>query len=98
MNRILEMIADNKLRVHVEALDEELLIRGFQKVANRITLGLILASLVVGAALLMRIDTAFRLFGYPGLEMILFLIAAIGGLLLCVTIVLSDRHDRHEKR
>ena len=30
---------------------------GFQKVANRITLGLILAALIVGAAMLMRVET-----------------------------------------
>ncbi len=94
MNRIFELMADNKLRVHVDAIDEKLLIRGFQKVANRITLGLILASIVVGAALIMRIETDFRLFGYPGLAMILFLVACAGGLALAATIVFSDRRDQ----
>lgn len=37
--------------------------------ANRITLGLVLAALIVGAALLMRVETTFRLFGYPGFAM-----------------------------
>ena len=43
--------------------DEDLFMSGLQKIANRITLGLILAALIVGAAMLMRIQTSFRLFG-----------------------------------
>src|SRR5262249_34835150 len=41
--------------------------------------GLVLAALIVGAALLMRVPTNFQLFGYPGLAMICFLAAAAGG-------------------
>ena len=51
---------------------------GFQKVANRITVGLILAALIVGAALLMRVETTFRILGYPGLAILCFLAAAGG--------------------
>ena len=39
---------------------------GFQKVANRITVGLVVAALIVGAALMMRVETTFRIWGYPG--------------------------------
>jgi ubiquinone biosynthesis protein len=67
---------------------------GLQKVANRITLGLVLAALIVGAALLMRVDTPFRILGYPGLPMIFFLLAAIAGIVLVVSIVFYDRHPR----
>jgi hypothetical protein len=63
---------------------------GFQKVANRITLGLLLAALIIGAAMLMRVDTAFRILGYPGLAIIFFLLAAGGGLALMLTILLKD--------
>lgn len=62
--------------MHVEAIDEARLMEGMQKVANRIALGLVLAALIVGAALLMDVETSFRIFGYPGLAMLLFLAAA----------------------
>jgi predicted unusual protein kinase regulating ubiquinone biosynthesis (AarF/ABC1/UbiB family) len=91
VNRILDAIADNQLSVNVEAIDEQTLVDGFQKVANRIATGLILAALIVGAALLMRIDTDFRIFGYPGLAILFFLAAAAGGLSLLVSIFLHDR-------
>ena len=43
-----------------------LLIEGLQKVANRITMGLILAAMIVSAAMVMRVETTFRILGYPG--------------------------------
>ena len=94
INRILDRLADNDFEIKVEALDEARLMEGMQKVANRITLGLVLAALIVGAALLMRVETSFRLFGYPGLAILLFLGAAVGGLGLVLTILINDIRAR----
>jgi ubiquinone biosynthesis protein len=90
MSRILDHIADNDLKLDVDAIDEHRLMTGLQKIANRITLGLILAALIVGAALLMRVETDFRIFGYPGLAILCFLCAAAGGLALIFTILVRD--------
>ena len=92
--RILDLAATNGLRVKVDAIDERLLIEGLQKIANRIALGLVLASLIVGAALLMHVPTRFQIFGYPGLAMLLFLAAAAGGIALALSIVFGDRTRR----
>ncbi len=91
VEKILDLVSTNSLRVEVDAIDERELIAGIQKIANRIALGLILAALIVGAALLTQVQTTFRIFGYPGLAMIFFLIAAGGGAALAGSIVLSDR-------
>ena len=90
INRILDRLADNEFQVKVDAIDEARLMEGMQKVANRISLGLILAALIVGAALMMDVPTSFQLFGYPGLAILLFLAAAAGGIALAVTILVSD--------
>ena len=90
LNKILDTIGNNKLSVDVNAIDEKILLDGLQKVANRITLGLVVAALIVGAAMLMRVETSFRIFGYPGLAMILFLLAAAAGILLSVSIIFTD--------
>jgi predicted unusual protein kinase regulating ubiquinone biosynthesis (AarF/ABC1/UbiB family) len=95
VNQILATVADNELRFKVDAFDENEMIRAFQKVANRITVGVVLAALIVGAALMMRVDTAFRLFGYPGFAMLCFLFAAAGGVAVVWDIV---RHDLPERR
>jgi hypothetical protein len=67
---------------------------GFTKIANRITMGLVLAALIVGAAQLMQVQTTFRIAGYPGLAIILFLAAAAGGAALVIDIFLADRKHR----
>jgi predicted unusual protein kinase regulating ubiquinone biosynthesis (AarF/ABC1/UbiB family) len=90
LNKIMDSIAENKLKVQVDALDEVHLMAGFQKVANRITVGLILAALIVGASMLMRVETSFRILGYPGLAILFFLAAALGGIVLVINILFSD--------
>ena len=94
LNKILDRIADNDLSVKVDAIDEHRLISGLEKIANRITLGLILAALIVGAAMLMNVPTTFKIFGYPGIAMIFFLAAAAGGIALVISILVYDA--KHE--
>lgn len=90
INQILDAAANNQLQVKVDAFNETRLIEGLQKIANRITMGLILAALIIGAAMLMRIETPFRILGYPAIGILLFLLAAVGGLLLIVNILWHD--------
>jgi predicted unusual protein kinase regulating ubiquinone biosynthesis (AarF/ABC1/UbiB family) len=90
LNKILDTVGNNKLSIDVNAIDEKVLLDGLQKVANRITLGLVVAALIVGAAMLMRVETSFRIFGYPGLAMILFILAAAAGVMLIVSITFTD--------
>jgi predicted unusual protein kinase regulating ubiquinone biosynthesis (AarF/ABC1/UbiB family) len=94
LNTALDGDGANPLRIKVDAIDETTLMVGMQKVANRITLGLVLSALIVGAALLMRVETPFRIFGYPGLAILCFLVAAIAGLWLVTTIMVGDWHER----
>jgi predicted unusual protein kinase regulating ubiquinone biosynthesis (AarF/ABC1/UbiB family) len=90
VNRILDALAGNDLRLKVEVIDHGSIIEGLQKVANRIALGLVLAALIVGAAMLMRVPTAFTILGYPGVAILLFLVAAGGGFWMAWTILAGD--------
>jgi len=90
VNKILDTIGNNEFKVDVNAIDEKVVLEGLQKVANRIAMGLVLAALIVGAAMLMRVETSFKILGYPGFAMIFFLLAAIAGVALVVTIVMTD--------
>ena len=94
VNKILDAIGNNEIKIGVDAIDERVVLDGLQKVANRIALGLILGSLIVGAALMMRVETSFRIFGYPGLPMIFFMLAAVAGLILAGSILFYDKHPR----
>jgi predicted unusual protein kinase regulating ubiquinone biosynthesis (AarF/ABC1/UbiB family) len=94
LNRILDAIARNELKVKVEAIDENVIIEGLQKVANRISLGLILAALIVGAALLMRVETSFHIFGYPGFAILCFVGVGGGGIFLIIRILIYDHPSK----
>jgi ubiquinone biosynthesis protein len=98
LNKILDAVGNAELNVNVKPSETHFLMDGFQKVANRITTGLILAALIVGAALLMRVDTSFHIFGYPGLAILCFIAAAAGGIWLLLNILWSDHQSRHRRR
>jgi ubiquinone biosynthesis protein len=91
INKFLDLVSNNDLRIKVDTIDEKLLLEAFQKIANRITLGLVIAALIVGAALLTRVETSFKILGYPGLALIFFFIAACMGLWLVMNIVFKDK-------
>jgi ubiquinone biosynthesis protein len=90
LNRILDALSGNDLRLKIEVIDHGSIIDGLQKVANRIALGVVLAALIVGAAMLMRVETRFTILGYPGLAMLLFLAAAAGGFWMAWTVLAGD--------
>ena len=94
VNRILDALANNDLEIRVQAIDENKLLSGFQKIANRITLGLLMAALIISAAMLMQVSTSFRILGYPGIAIIFFFLAALGGIGLMVQILRDDRAGR----
>ena len=99
VNKILDATASNKIGFKIDTgIDAGGLMGGLQTVANRITVGLVLAALIVGAAMLMQIPTSFTIWGYPGLAMLFFLAAAGGGLALLLRIVLTDRQRRRATR
>ena len=94
MNRIMDAVANAELELKVRVVDANAIVEGFQKIANRITTGIVVAALIVGAALLMRVETTFRLFGYPGFAILCFLAAAAGGCALLIAIFVQDRKKR----
>ena len=93
LNRIMDALTNRELEVRVRTMDVDVVLDGLQKVANRIASGIILAALIIGAALLMRVQTDFRVFGYPGLAILCFLAAAAGGVWLLADIFINDRNS-----
>ena len=97
LNQLTENLAANKFKLKIDAIDEKRVTDGFQKVANRITLGLIIASMIIGASMLMQVPTSFTIFGYPGLAIIFFLLAAAGGFILSYIIIFKDENLNNKK-
>lgn len=92
LNKISENLANNRFKLNIDAIDEQRVTDGFQKVANRITLGLIVAAMIIGASMLMQVPSDFTIFGYPGLAMVFFLLAAVMGIYLSYIIIFKDEN------
>jgi predicted unusual protein kinase regulating ubiquinone biosynthesis (AarF/ABC1/UbiB family) len=94
LNRIMDAVTNSEIELKVKSVDAPVLLDGMQKIANRITSGVVLAALIVGASLLMRVQTTFQIFGYPGLAMLLFLLSAANGFWLVASIYRQDYKSR----
>src|SRR5947209_16800474 len=96
VNQLMDTLSNRGIKIEVDAIDERSLLASLHKIANRITIGLLLAALIVGAALMMRVDTPFKIFGYPAIAIIFFLLAAIGALVLVFNILFRDEKHKGE--
>ncbi|MEO5628614.1 MAG: AarF/UbiB family protein [Thermomonas sp.] len=97
VSNILSLVAENKLQVRLAGLDESRLMENLQKIANRISTGIITASLILASAMLMRLDRGPRLFGYPALAALLFLVAAALGIAIVVSALSRDRKSKPQE-
>jgi len=97
LNRIMDAVANADLEVKVRVLESKMVVEGIEKVANRITNGILLASIIIGAALMMRIDTPWHIFGYPAFAMVCFVFALLGASLLLYSIAAQDRTSRKSR-
>jgi len=92
VNHVMDALARGELTLNVQGVDEAKILGGIHRLANRLASAIILAALVIGAAMMMRIETAGRLFGYPAVAIVCFLLAAGGGFGLLARILWTDRH------
>jgi predicted unusual protein kinase regulating ubiquinone biosynthesis (AarF/ABC1/UbiB family) len=91
INKVMDAVAEGRFHLKVDAVDEPQLLAVLQRLANRLATGMVLASLVVGAALMMQIPTKSRILGYPSIAMVCFALAALGAVGLVVTVLMADR-------
>jgi len=90
----LSLVAENKLQMRVTGLEESRLMENLQKIANRISAGLVTAALIVASSLMMRVQTSSTLWGYPTVALLLFLVGAGLGVCIVVSALRGDRAAR----
>lgn len=96
-NRLLDALGDGELTLRVNAFDEERLLRVAQHLTTRLVIGVVLSAIIIGAALTMRVESSVTLFGYPAVSMVFFLLAAVAGLVLVGSVVVTDRRDARRR-
>jgi predicted unusual protein kinase regulating ubiquinone biosynthesis (AarF/ABC1/UbiB family) len=91
---VLSLLAENRMQVRMTGLEESHLMENLQKIANRVSAALVTAALIVASAMMMGIETDTRLFGYPAIALVLFLVGAGLGVSIVVSVLLADRKAR----
>jgi len=87
---IIDLTAAGKPTFGLKLVQAEEFLAGIHKVANRITVGIIVAAIVIASALMMR--TA------PALAMIGYVTSALIGLYLVVSVLMQDRRDQERAK
>lgn len=91
---ILSLVAENRMQVRVAGLEESHLMESLQKIANRVAAGIVTAALILASSQMMRIDTGFKIGGYPAIALLLFLLGVVLGLGIVLSALLFDRRAR----
>ncbi len=95
---ILDLTAAGRLTFGIKLTQAEVFLAGVHKLANRLTVGLVIGALLLSSSLIMRNPTGPRLFGYPAFAMIGYLIAALAAVYLIVSTLVRDHRDEERAK
>lgn len=87
---IVDLTAAGKLSFGIKLTQAEEFLAGMHKIANRITVGVVIAALLVSSSLIMRV--------YPRLAMLGYVLASVVGFYLVLSTILADRKDREKAK
>lgn len=77
LNKVLESLAEGRIDLRLDGLDEGAVIRGAQKMANRVAAGVMIAAFVIAAALFAATPRGTTVWGYPLLTIVFLGLAAL---------------------
>jgi hypothetical protein len=97
LNKVLEALAEGKLTLNLEGLDENAIMRGAQKMANRMATGVLIAAFVVAAALFSSGRSGSTVWGYPVLSIVFLGLAVLVAIWLGIGIFRGDLPQRGRK-
>lgn len=95
---IVDLTAAGRLSFGIKLTQAEEFLAGMHKIANRITVGVVIAALLVSSSMMMRVPTTFTIFGYPGLAVLGYLLASAAGFYLVLSTIMRDRKDQENAK
>lgn len=95
---IIDLTAAGRLSFGIKLTQAEEFLRGIHKIANRITVGIVIAALLVSSSMMMSVPTTFTIFGYPGLAVLGYVLASAAGFYLVLSTMLRDRKDQEKAK
>ncbi|MEA2491852.1 MAG: ubiquinone biosynthesis protein [Acidobacteriota bacterium] len=90
---IVDLTAAGKLSFGIKLTQAEEFLRGIHKIANRITVGVVIAALLISSSLMMRVPSRFSILGYSGLAVVGYLLAAGAAGFLIYSVFRADHRD-----
>lgn len=97
VNRVVAALADGELRIKVRAFDEDEMLRGLQKLANRMAMGLVVAALILGGAIF-SLASPRRGYDFGSIAIACFAVGAVAGVVLLVSMVVADHEVKARSR
>jgi ubiquinone biosynthesis protein len=85
---IVDLTAAGKLTIGIKLSQAEEFLSGIHKIANRITIGVVIAALLISSSLMMRVSPTLALIGY--------VLASAAAFSLIISTILRDRKDREK--
>lgn len=95
---IIDLTAAGRLSFGIKLSQAEEFLGGIHKIANRITVGVVIAALLISSSLMMRVPSTFSIFGYPGLAVIGYILASAAGFYLILSTMMRDRRDQEKAK
>ncbi|HEY0371022.1 MAG TPA: AarF/UbiB family protein [Thermoanaerobaculia bacterium] len=95
---IVDLTAAGRLSFGIKLTQAEEFLAGIHKIANRITVGVVIAALLISSSMMMRVPTSFSIFGYPGLAVLGYLLASAAAFYLVFSTIVRDRKDQEKAK
>lgn len=94
LRHLLRSARSGKLQVHVDVTRLERFGNQLDRATSRLTMGVVIAALIIGSSIVMTVDRGPVYFGFPLLGLLGFLSAAVAGVWLLISIRRSGKSSR----
>lgn len=91
LKRIIKKLGRGRLSFAFQHKGLDKLILELDRSSNRISFSLVIAAIIVGSSLIMRLETKYTLFGYPLLGILGYIFAGVLGVWLVIAILRSGK-------
>jgi ubiquinone biosynthesis protein len=94
LSRLLRAARRGRLEIHIDVTHLKHVGNQLDNAANRLTIGIVVAALIIGSSIVMTVSGGPQLLGLPLFGLVGYLGAAAGGVWLLLSIWKSSRADR----
>lgn len=91
LKRILQKSRKGEMTIEMRHKDLDKLILEIDRSSNRASFAVIIAAIIVGSSLIIRSEIGYKMFGFPVLGLVGFLLAGVLGIGLVIAIIRSGR-------